>query len=106
MNLPPSNQRNVPRYRGKVRCSDVTQDLMPVIDMSVRGLSFHGTGFNKGDIVNLWLVSDISEIDHIEALCEIVSIKDDRVAATFLKPSEKRENFILSHIDAPHPLQD
>ena len=95
------NKRYVPRYRGKVRCLDVTQALMPLVDISVRGLSFKGEGFAKGDVVNLWLVSE-DAIDHsIETLCEIVSVADDRVAAVFLKPSEQRENFIIAHIEGP-----
>lgn len=95
------NKRDVPRYRGKLRCLDVTQALMPLIDISVRGLSFRGEGFAKGDIVNLWLVSDRDAGASIETLCEIVAVAADRVAAVFMQPNERRENFIISHIDEP-----
>ena len=95
------NKRTVPRYSCNARCFAVTYAEMPVLDMSVRGISFLGNGFSQGDVVNLWLIATTLEREVVETLCEIVGVIGDRVAATFVNKTETLENFILAHAAEP-----
>lgn len=95
------NKRNVPRHHANVKCMDVSHDPMPMVDISTNGVSFIGTGFVPGDIVNLWLVSVADEKDNVETLSSIVSVVGDRVAAKFIQRTERLETFIITHISDP-----
>ena len=101
MQHPVENHRALPRHHGNVLCLDVCHDPMPMIDMTTKGIGFLGTGFAKGDVVNLWLVAAGDEKDTVETLCEIVSVNDNRVAAVFVAKTERLENFIITHISDP-----
>ena len=96
-----NNHRAVPRHHANVVCMDVCHDPMPMVDISTKGVSFIGTGFAPGDVVNLWLVSAANEKDSVETLCSIVSVVDDRVAALFIQRTERLESFIIAHISDP-----
>ena len=96
-----ANKRAVPRHHANVRCLEVSRDLMPVIDISTKGISFIGTGFALGDDVNLWLISTDDASKSVEVLCQVVMVKDDRVAVVFVNKTERLESFVISHISDP-----
>ena len=88
-------------HRDNVLCLEVCHDPMPLIDMSTKGIGFVGTGFAKGDVVNLWLVAAGDQNETVESLCQIVSVNGDRVAAVFMDKTERLETFIITHISDP-----
>ena len=99
--MPNENKRAVPRHHANVRCLEVSRDLMPVIDISTKGVSFIGEGFAVGEQVNIWLVSEEDEKNCVETLSQVVSIHENRVAVLFVNRTEKLESFIISHITDP-----
>jgi hypothetical protein len=86
------------RYIGQHLLIVINGKAHPIMDISIGGVSFQGTGFTVGDPLSLTLVSAFANKDVMPGIGEVRAISGSKVHVKFVRPTLPLLRYIIAHI--------